>query len=60
MTIKKSFGTLKARFRCLQNAMDIKINTLSRDLYSFLALHNYFEFQKEKKFRTESCVNLEL
>ena len=46
--IKNSFSILKARFRCLQRAMDVNINTLPQVLYLFLALHNYFELQKEK------------
>ena len=48
ITIKNSFGTLKTRFRCLQRAMDISINTLSQFLYLCLELNNYFELQKEK------------
>ena len=40
ITIKNSFGTLKARFRCLQRAMDITINILPQVLYLCLALRN--------------------
>ena len=48
ITIKNSFFTLKACFRCVQRAMDININNLPQVLYVRLALHNYFELQKEK------------
>ena len=48
IAIKNSFGSLKAHFRCLQRAVDNSINTLPQVLYLCLALHNYFELQKEK------------
>ena len=47
-TNKNSLGKLKPPFRCLQLAIDINITTLPQVLYLCLALHNYFELQKEK------------
>ena len=45
--IENSFGRLKARFGCLQRAMDVKLNTLSQVIYSSFALYNYSENKKE-------------
>ena len=38
---------LKARFRCLQRAMDVKLDTLPQVIYLCFILHNYYENKKE-------------
>ena len=45
--IENSFGRLKARFRSLPCAMDVKLNTLTQVIYSCFALHNYCKNKKE-------------
>ena len=43
----RSYFVHKIHFTCLERAIDIKINTLPRVLYSCLALHKQFELQKQ-------------
>ena len=38
---------LKTRFRCLQRAMDVKLDTLPQVIYLCFILHNYYENKKE-------------
>ena len=45
--IENSFGRLKAQFKCLQRAMDVKLDTLPQVIYSCFVLHNYCENKKE-------------
>lgn len=50
----------ETRFRFLQRAMDININTLPQVLYSCLALHNYLELYKEKISKQSLALTLNL
>ena len=50
----------ETRFRFLQHAMDININTLPQVLYSCLALYNYFELYKEKISKQSLALTLNL
>ena len=43
---------------CCCCAIDIDVNTLLRVLYSCLALHNYFELQKEKFLEKSIALTL--
>ena len=45
--IENLFSRLKAWFRCLQRAMDVKLDTLPQVIYSCFVLHNYCENKKE-------------
>ena len=45
--LENSCGRLKARFRCLQHAMDVKLDPLPQVIYSCFVLHNYCENKKE-------------
>ena len=45
--IENLFGRLKVRFRCLQRAKDVKLDTLPQVIYSCFVLHNYCENKKE-------------
>ena len=42
-----SFCRLKAQFRCLQRAMNVKLDTLTQVIYSCFVLKNYCENNKE-------------
>ena len=41
--IENAFGRLKARFKFLQHAMDVKLDTLPQVIYSYFVLRNYCE-----------------
>ena len=45
--IENSFGRLKARFRCLKRAMNVKLDTLPQVIYSCFVLSKYWENKKE-------------
>ena len=40
---KNLIGRLKARFRCLQRAVDTKLDTLPQVIYSCFVLNNYYD-----------------
>ena len=45
--IENRSGRLKAQFRCLQRAMNVKLDTLPQVTYSCFVLHNHSENKKE-------------
>ena len=48
MAIECAFGRLKARFRALQQEMDISFPHLQYVIFSCFVLHNFCELENEK------------